>query len=99
MVLQSFQPIAIPPERNAKPVKYSLLISWYIPNNTNANETTNEVITKNLTNFNFFIFKYNKRTPNLLKRIRSSRTWGKWYAYGLVNNESQKRAIPKSANR
>ena len=86
MVLQSFQPIAIPPKRNAKPIKYSLLISWCIPNNTNANETINEATTKNLTNFNFFIPKYKKCKFNLFKRFRNYWIEGGGYAYGLEFN-------------
>lgn len=54
-LLQSFQPIVIPPNRNPKPTKYSTLISLYIPNTTDANETTNEAITNDFAYLTFFI--------------------------------------------
>ena len=54
-LLQSFQPIVIPPNRNPKPTKYSTLISLYIPNTTHANETTNEAITNDFAYLTFFI--------------------------------------------
>ena len=54
-LLQSFQPIVIPPKRNATPTKDSTLISLYIPNTTDANETINEAITNDFAYFTFFI--------------------------------------------
>ena len=50
-VFQSFQPIVIPPKRNPTPNKYSLLISWYIPNPKHKNDITNEAINKDFTFF------------------------------------------------
>ena len=48
--------MVIPPKRNATPTKYSTLISLYIPNTTDASETTNEAITNDFTFFIFLIY-------------------------------------------